>query len=240
MPKLVAMMIVRNEANRYLRMCLDDLIQYTNEIVILDDGSTDHTPNICASYRKVRLIRNPDSRFWNNESALRQQCWNETIARLPEWILAIDADEMVEDRMKSAVQHLMMQKEYSQIAFQLVEFWGSRTHYRADKLWNPQNRWVVNMIKYHPGYPYRWQETPLHCGRLPCNLPGKVLRSGLRWKHYGYANQNEHRQKFEAYISHDPEGRYCPLSHYLSIMDTNPELRRWIENSRGKGKYYGK
>ncbi|MHB1629584.1 MAG: glycosyltransferase, partial [Bacilli bacterium] len=47
--KLTAMMQVRNEAGRYLRMVLDDLSDYVDEIVILDDGSTDNTVEICSS-----------------------------------------------------------------------------------------------------------------------------------------------------------------------------------------------
>jgi len=51
--KLTAMMQVRNEADRYLREVLNDLSEYVDEIVIVDDASTDDTVRVCRSYAKV-------------------------------------------------------------------------------------------------------------------------------------------------------------------------------------------
>ncbi len=234
MPRIIAMLIVRNEAHRYLRLCLNDLSQYVTEIVVLDDASTDATPAICGTYAKVHLIRKNTATFWQNESLLRQECWAATIKRRPEWIMAIDADEIFENRLKTSIQRFTKQKNYDQISFQLVEFWGSLTQYRVDKMWNPQNRWGVYLIRYLPGYPYQWPNQPLHCGRLPHNLPGNILQSGLRLKHYGYANQKDHLRKYQAYLQHDPQGIYSPLSHYQSILDPSPVLKTWQETKPKK------
>ena len=57
LPKLTAMMLVRNEADRYLTEVLSELSKFVDEIIILDDGSTDHTPDLCLSFPKVRLYR---------------------------------------------------------------------------------------------------------------------------------------------------------------------------------------
>lgn len=232
MPNLVAMMVVRNEAHRYLSACLDSLEELVDEILILDDHSTDETPEICLSYRKVRLIRKEESTFWIDESSLRSQCWQYTIALQPQWILAIDADELMEEGLKEALPELLNQKDYHRIAFRLIEFWGSKDKYRVDKLWNPRNRWVTNLIRYLPSHPYRFSPKKLHCGRLPVNLPGKILYSKFHLKHYGYANPKEHVGKFLRYTKNDPYGENCPLSHYLSILDPDPELKSWKQEKK--------
>ncbi len=40
MPKVVAMMVVRNEAHRYLSQCLESLQKYVDEIFVLDEGDS--------------------------------------------------------------------------------------------------------------------------------------------------------------------------------------------------------
>ncbi|MCL4494488.1 MAG: glycosyltransferase family 2 protein [Firmicutes bacterium] len=225
-PRLVAGMIVHNEAGRYLPMVLKDLQAYCDRIVILDDGSTDATPQICQSFSRVLLHRQTESLFWTNESALRIKLWNLVLTQDPDWILAIDADEMLEPRFKQEKARWLTQKEYPVIAFRLYEFWNSLTHYRVDKLWNPQMKMTPMLVRHQPGSVYHWLSQPLHCGRIPMGL-GPFVFSGLRCKHFGYANPQDHRRKYEMYTRHDPEGRFSPRSHYDSILDENPILEPW-------------
>lgn len=224
MPKVVAMMVVRNEAHRYLSQCLQSLQKYVDEILVVDDHSTDDTPEICLSFRQVRLVKKRESTFWVDESALREECWRHTIELKPDWILAIDADEMLEESIVKEIPKIINQKRFQKIAFRLIEFWGSREYYRVDKLWNPKNRWVTNLIKYNYSHPYQFSKKKLHCGRLPINIPGETFYSKTHLLHYGYANPEEHVDKFMRYIKNDPYGENCPLSHYLSILDEDPEL----------------
>ena len=70
--KLVAMMVVRNEANRYLKIVLDQVSTFVDCIVILDDASTDATPEVCASYRKVILHRNKEPLFFHHSLQVYQ------------------------------------------------------------------------------------------------------------------------------------------------------------------------
>lgn len=74
--KLTAMMVVRNEAGRYLRQVLEDLSEWVDEIVILDDASDDDTPSICTGCHKVvRFERNSLPMFINHEGKLRARLW---------------------------------------------------------------------------------------------------------------------------------------------------------------------
>ncbi|STY61280.1 SPBc2 prophage-derived glycosyltransferase SunS [Mannheimia haemolytica] len=58
MPTLSVAMIVKNEAQD-LRACLDTVKDWVDEIVILDSGSTDETPQIAAEYN-ARFYTNTD------------------------------------------------------------------------------------------------------------------------------------------------------------------------------------
>ena len=50
---LLAMLVVRNEADRFLQPVLDRLSILVDGIVILDDASTDHTPALCRAHPRV-------------------------------------------------------------------------------------------------------------------------------------------------------------------------------------------
>lgn len=225
-PTLVAAMLVHNEANRYLSMVLADLETYCDRIVILDDGSKDATPAVCQSFSRVVFYRHEENLFWKNESFLRTKLWNLVLAQNPDWILAIDADEMLEKRFRQEKQRLLTQNDHDVLSVRLYEFWGSLTHYRVDKLWNPDPKLTPMLVRNRRGKAYHWLQQPLHCGRIPTAL-GPPYFTGLRCKHFGYANKADHRPKYEKYVAHDPDGRFSPMSHYHSILDENPVLEKW-------------
>nr|WP_249641571.1 glycosyltransferase family 2 protein [Lactobacillus gasseri] len=59
--KKVSVIIPVYNDEKYLRQCVDSVLAQTYsdlEIILVDDGSTDHTPEICEKYReKYNQIR---------------------------------------------------------------------------------------------------------------------------------------------------------------------------------------
>lgn len=232
MAKLTLMMLVKNEADRYLKQTLDSASEYVDEIVILDDNSTDDTYEICKSYPKVvRIERVQGVDFATNESAPRRQLFDMTCETNPDWIISLDADEIMENRFKREIRTLI-DNPGGNYWFGIVfhHFWHSITHYRVDKLWAPCAG--PRIFRFIPGYEYTWQQSRLHCGSLPNNIFSNFTgkNTDYRVKHYGYAGSPERtRQKYDWYIERDPNSEMCPRSHYDSMLDTDPVLREWIE-----------
>ncbi len=231
--KLTVMMLVKNEAHRYLKMVLDDVCDYADEVVIWDDGSDDETPAICASYKKVvRLGRTAASGFGVDETAPRYSLYQLTLSTQPDWILALDADEVFEDRFKQDVRNMINQTQIDWYGFRFYHFWNSITHYRTDKLWAPV-QYGPRLYRHIKGARYVWTKQELHGGSIPLNVyhafPG--ANSDIRIKHFGYAGSLEEiRRKYEFYTGRDPVSQYCPRSHYDSMLDPNPVLELWVEH----------
>jgi len=220
------MMIVRNEANRYLQEVLTDLSTYVDRIVILDDASTDDTPGICKSFEKVILHRNHESLFFEDESRLRSRLWQYTVETRPGWVLAIDADEIFEKRMQSESKSLINQDEFDVVEFRLFDFWGGRTHYRVDGKWDPWVKGVRMLFRYHPNRAYSWPEQRFHCGRVPVEVRNDiwVYQSDLRVKHFGWARDEDIRRKYDRYKQVHQD------SHLESVLadPEDIELEKWI------------
>lgn len=232
--RLTAMMVVHNEAARYLKDVLEHLIAFVDQIVILDDASTDETPEICASYQKVILHRNEKRLFYQHEARLRAKLWELTAKSAPDWILAVDADEIFEDRMKNEVNSLINQVEFDGVEFRMFDFWKSTTHYRVDGLWNPWPRFSLLLARYFPDIEYTWPDYPFHSGRWPMFYRGGdfiTFQSDIRVKHYGWARGEEHKEKYLAYKAADPEGKYSSREHLESILAPQSaiKLEEWFE-----------
>jgi len=233
-PKLTWMMLVRNEANRYLKRVLDDASEYVDEFVIVDDNSTDGTFELCSRYEKVKILeRVSEGSYAANELATRLQVYNLTLSTFPDWILAMDGDEVFEKPFKDKVRDLIATEDFYWYSFIFCNFYNSERYYRVDGLWKP-DLWMggIRLYRHLPDYHYIWNNRPLHCGSIPINIyacmPGAF--TNFRIKHYGYAGDlDDIRAKYQRYITLDPEGLYCPRWHYDSIVSTDMALREWVE-----------
>jgi len=234
-PHITLSMIVRNEENRYLRQALETHRPWIDRAVIIDDGSTDGTVALCRELLDgipLVLVENAASRF-ADEVSLRKQQWEETVATEPEWILNLDADEIL-TRDFGAVRDLLLSGHEDAIYFRLFDMW-SETHYREDEFWQAHAYYRPFLVRYHPGMSYEWKETPQHCGRFPltiqhwsygCHAP--------RVKHYGWAREEDRIRKYNRYQALDPEARYGWKEQYESILDQAPRLLLWSEIGEGE------
>lgn len=223
---LIGAMLVRNEASRWLETVLKQMELVCDKIIILDDCSTDETPDICKKYGDVYYS---DRSYWGiNELKQRKFLWELTTheAKIGDWILCLDADETIPgiERIKVFIEQADM-RNCDGISFRLYDMWNE-TEYRDDSLWNAHLRDWVMCVKYTPKE-YKWRESKLHCGRFPENAVTLCGNTELPLQHWGWSREEERKEKFERYMKADPKGKNGNLKQYLSIMDESPNLRRF-------------
>ena len=228
-PSITLSMVVRNEAGRFLERALDRHRDFIDSAVIIDDASEDNTVDIIQRSLQgvpLKIIKNPHSKF-HNEIALRKQQWEQTIATQPDWILNLDADEVMDDRALQSLRALAQQRERQYIGFSLYDMW-SDTHYRDDDLWTAHKRSWGFLFRYTPFFAYEWNSVGLHCGRFPANLRFFGLaHTNLRIQHLGWSREEDRLAKWRRYTSLDPEGRFGSMAQYQSILDAAPQLVQW-------------
>lgn len=229
-PHVTLSMIVRNEEHRYLRQALETHRPWIDRAVIIDDGSTDSTVALCREMLEgipLTLIVNPDSLF-ADEVSLRKQQWETTVATGPEWILNLDADEILTTDF-GIVRNQLLGGTEDAIYFRLFDMW-SETHYRDDQYWQAHAYYRPFLVRYRPEWSYEWKETPQHCGRFPLTIQHFAYGChSPRVKHYGWARAEDRIRKYERYQALDPDARYGWKEQYESILDTEPKLLQWSE-----------
>lgn len=231
-PRLTLSMVVRNEANGYLRRVLESAKRYINDAVIIDDCSSDETVQICKEVLQgipLHLVQNTESKF-ANEVELRRQQWEETVKVNPDWILNLDADEIFENKFANQVGDLLRDNEVDAYRFRLYDMWDE-WYYRDDQYWRAHMGYSPFLIRYKPGIEYLWKNTPQHCGRFPRTIStfSCQKQSELRLRHYGWATLERRKAKADRYARLDPDAKYGWKEQYESILDSCPNLVAWSE-----------
>ncbi|MFA6808971.1 MAG: glycosyltransferase family 2 protein, partial [Eubacteriales bacterium] len=227
--QLTLMMLVRNEADKYLERVLSHAAQYIDNAIILDDASDDETVEICEKVLANiphSIISNKNPGF-SNEISLRKQLWETTISNNPDWILCLDADEIFEDDIIEFIRKLTNQPSFDYYGFRLYDMWDE-SHYREDNLWQAHKYFKIFLTRYQKNYAYTWQNTPQHCGRFPNNvhlLNG--CQCSLRLKHLGWSTEKLRLEKYKRYLALDPKGDFGNIYQYRSILSPNPKLIKW-------------
>jgi glycosyltransferase involved in cell wall biosynthesis len=155
MPKLVATLPVRNE-EWILSKTLTDLSTYVDEIVALDDGSSDKSLEILRECPKVVAIHcNPPGTlpFGNaQESTNRNKLLAMARQRKADVVLQIDADEMFEERIKAEMPRLLATGK--SVKFKVCHLWRDTNHFRVDGEWGNFYRyrlyWMRRRLRFSP------------------------------------------------------------------------------------------
>lgn len=223
------MMPVRNEADRYLVRTLSALERLVDAIVVYDDASSDATAEVCTSFPKVELYRGDSPLLAVDEAGLRERLWRLAVARDPEWILALDADEELDERAVGELWRLFDQRDYDVISCRIFDFWKSETHVRVDGPWNPWNRFSPVAVRCIPALSDTWNPQPIHCGRFPRAYADRsTFYSQLRVRHYGWARQEDHLRKYLFYRERDLTLHGKVAAHTESILSAKIRLEPWL------------
>lgn len=224
-------MITHNEAGRYLKDVLEQIRPCIDNAVIVDDCSSDNTVDIIESIladKNLYIYKQEKNLFNENESTLRRYLWKKTTSIQPDWILALDADELLEENYEEEFTKMVNESVNDYYRFRLYDMWNDTNHYRDDEHWHAHKTYRPFLYRYYPFFPYRWNKNKLHCGRVPDNLrlfPGG--NSEIRIKHLGWMRQEDRKYKFERYLKLDGEGSFGNKQQYLSILNDNPNLVEW-------------
>jgi GT2 family glycosyltransferase/tetratricopeptide (TPR) repeat protein len=116
-PLLSAALIVKNE-ERLLPSCLASLRGLVDEIVVYDTGSTDGTVAI-AEEAGAKVIQG----YWDDDFARARNAALEHCKS--EWVLSIDADEVVEGSTSQFRQHLSLALDFDVLLVEIQNLGGT-------------------------------------------------------------------------------------------------------------------
>lgn len=233
--KLVAMMVVRNELDRYLRPCVEHLLEFCDEIRVLDDHSDDGSFEWLNGIVGVHVMRTDHPSFYEHEGHTRQLLLEWTMTSVPTHILAIDADEFVcegpavrtrvED-IGHGVASLTMQEVWKadEELLYIRQDGGWREHGVAVIFGVPETTVSDRSIRRH----WRINDRALACGRIPVwsqvranRGPNPSIGDIL---HMGWANEADRDARYQRYVVHDG-GKHHAGSHLESIMWGDERVR---------------
>jgi glycosyltransferase involved in cell wall biosynthesis len=113
-PKLSVCLVTQNAAHLLPRL-LDNVEEIADEIVAVDGGSTDGTCEILGAHRKVRLHHRPfDGRFADQKNFAFDSAGGD-------WILIVDSDELLGDRLRAKIPDLIRSRRYTH--YKLARYW---------------------------------------------------------------------------------------------------------------------
>lgn len=95
MPRLSLIVITKNE-EAAIERCLRSAAAIADEIVVVDSGSTDRTPEIVSAFG-AKLLQPAD---WPGFGPQKQRAQE---AASGEWILSLDADEWIEEGLRAEI-----------------------------------------------------------------------------------------------------------------------------------------
>ncbi len=99
---LSVVIITKNEAENIGR-CLDS-VSWVDEIIVLDSGSEDDTVSICRQY--TDKVYETD---WPGFGIQKQRALNKATG---DWILSIDADEVVTTELRAEIEQALQQNKF--------------------------------------------------------------------------------------------------------------------------------
>jgi len=212
--KLVAILRIKNAIST-LAQCMDRLSDLVDEIIVLDNGSTDGSLEVYSKYSKiVKILRT----VGYHEGRDKVMLLDEAKKKNPDWILWIDADEVFEKHLDRIEMEKYMRRDLNMVNFRMCNFWLDKKHCRFDREWflyslRPQRQMWRNVPSAY------FQNIKVHNGGIK-GVSERNWTSPYRLKHYGYADKDEVIKKWNLYIKEDTQSgkNYDRLNPHIKSL----------------------
>lgn len=229
MPRLFSALMTRDEAgpSRFLRQVLRRCQSFSDAILVLDDGSTDDTVQVCEEHGAKVTRRASPTPAWGHESTARQELWELGAAVCQaedDWILICDADQ----ELMGDPRPLLNTSQVNCWGFTLYDLW-SETEYREDQFWRGHlmsRPWMFAPKRVPQGWVPFWGDAGVHPGHAPLNFPMLmgVAPPSIHWRHYAYSTPELRQQKHAAYAAVSDQLSEFQKAHAASILDHDLRL----------------
>lgn len=175
---LSVVIITKNEAH-IIGNTLQSLQTVADNIVIVDNGSTDETVAICRQY-KAHVIETK----WEGYGITKNKGIN---AATNDWILSLDADEAIDDELKIVLQQLDLSDENTVYRLKYKNFFCNK--------WIRYGEWSGDKhIRLFNRKKVRWNDAPVHENLL---MPDHIKTIQLKGNvlHYTVNSIDEYMEK---------------------------------------------
>ena len=219
--------LARNEVGNDLREVLTDAQRYSDEILLLDDGSTDGTPGLARQLGCQVKTRKSPKGMWGNETPARKELWDwgSKVAK-DGWLLIQDADMLLVGDPRPLTRSTVC----NAWAWVLYDCWSSTT-YREDGYWQGHRvprPWMVCPSRVPEGWMPQWPDKGIHCGHIPPNFPMlacAVEPNVLSWKHLAYSTDERRVAKWRQYLAKADQLTPFERQHAESILPPDHPAR---------------
>jgi glycosyltransferase involved in cell wall biosynthesis len=218
---IVGLLRIKNES-RWIERVVKSIQPVCGRILILDDHSTDGTPEICESLG-CQVFRSPFEGIHEarDKDYLLERAW-ESGAAIGDYCLMIDGDEALHS---DDVPALFAAASSGAVccSTHIVYLWDREDQVRVDRWYREFRRPSLFRLTAR-NLTFRRTEHGgnLHCSSAPAQLLSQITPIPVRLLHFGYLHREDRVRKFHWYNSIDPHNELEDQYRHMVVGDLFP------------------
>jgi glycosyltransferase involved in cell wall biosynthesis len=179
---MLSVIIITKNESTHIGSCLQSVL-WADEIIVLDSGSEDDTVEICKQYTDNVFITD-----WPGFGIQKQRALDKARG---DWILSIDADEVVSTQLRAEIEKALQQEQYNGYDIpRLSSYCGKEIRHGG---WWPD--YVLRLFRRNAGY---FTESVVH-ERIV--VQGEIGKLSSPLLHDAFVNLDEVLHKVNDYSS---------------------------------------